>query len=64
MKLPNAVYEARPWRIHEIAPDFTLEDVWALPVHGRRLSNAARRHVLTRRSALDVAPDAFPVGRP
>jgi Protein of unknown function (DUF2867) len=34
MKLPNGVYEARPWRIHEIAPDFTLEDVWALPVHG------------------------------
>ena len=23
-----------PWRIREIVPDFTLEDVWALPVHG------------------------------
>jgi Protein of unknown function (DUF2867) len=34
MKLPNGVYEARPWRIHEIARDFTLEDVWALPVDG------------------------------
>jgi Protein of unknown function (DUF2867) len=34
MKLPNAVYQARPWRIHEIACDFTLEDVWALPVNG------------------------------
>ena len=34
MRLPNAAHEARPWRIREIAPDFTLEDVWALPVHG------------------------------
>jgi hypothetical protein len=28
------VHESGPWRIREIAPDFTLEDVWALPVHG------------------------------
>ena len=34
MRLPNATHESRPWRIREIAPDFTLEDVWALPVHG------------------------------
>ena len=34
MRLPNAVHESRPWRIREIAPDFTVEDVWALPVHG------------------------------
>jgi len=34
MRLPNAAHESRPWRIHEIAPDFTVEDVWALPVHG------------------------------
>jgi Protein of unknown function (DUF2867) len=34
MRLPNAVHESRPWRIREITPDFTLEDVWALPVHG------------------------------
>jgi uncharacterized protein DUF2867 len=34
MRLPNQAHESRPWRIHEIAPDFTLEDVWALPVHG------------------------------
>ncbi len=33
-KIPNAAHESRPWRIREIAPDFTLEDVWALPVHG------------------------------
>jgi hypothetical protein len=34
MRLPNAAHESQPWRIREIAPDFTVEDVWALPVHG------------------------------
>jgi hypothetical protein len=34
MKLPNATHESHFWRIHEIVPDFTLEDVWALPVEG------------------------------
>lgn len=34
MRIPNAVHEARPWRIRDIAPEFTVEDVWALPVHG------------------------------
>jgi hypothetical protein len=34
MRLPNSAHEARPWRIREIARDFTLEDVWALPVSG------------------------------
>ena len=34
MRVPNAGHESRRWRIREIAPDFTLEDVWALPVYG------------------------------
>lgn len=34
MRIPNAEHESHPWRIREIAPDFTLEDVWALPAHG------------------------------
>jgi hypothetical protein len=34
LRLPNAEHESHPWRIREITPDFTLEDVWALPVHG------------------------------
>ena len=34
MRLPNSVHESRAWRIREIAADFTVEDVWALPVHG------------------------------
>jgi hypothetical protein len=33
-RIPNSEHEARPWRIREIVPDFTLEDVWALPVYG------------------------------
>ena len=35
MRIPNSVHEARPWRIHEIVPDFRLEDLWALPASGR-----------------------------
>jgi hypothetical protein len=35
-RLPNSAHTSRPWRIHEIAPDFRLEDVWALPVRGNR----------------------------
>jgi len=34
MRLPNSAHESHPWRIREVAPDFRLEDVWALPVHG------------------------------
>jgi len=34
MRLPNAAHETRPWRIREIVADFTLEDVWALPLQG------------------------------
>jgi hypothetical protein len=33
-RIPNSEHESQPWRIHEIVPDFTLEDVWALPVEG------------------------------
>jgi Protein of unknown function (DUF2867) len=34
MRISNAEHESRPWRIREIASDFTVEDVWALPVYG------------------------------
>jgi hypothetical protein len=34
MKRLKAEHERRPLRIHELVPDFTLEDVWALPVRG------------------------------
>ena len=34
MSLPNTAHTSRPWRIHDITPDFRLEDVWALPTPG------------------------------
>jgi len=34
MRLPNTAHTSRPWRIHEIAKDFKLEDVWELPTPG------------------------------
>jgi hypothetical protein len=34
MKRLKAEHERRPLRIHDLVPDFTLEDVWALPVEG------------------------------
>lgn len=34
MRLPATAHTARPWRIHELSPDFHLEDVWALPTPG------------------------------
>lgn len=35
MPLPREAHLSRPWRIHEVVPDFRLEDVWALPTPGR-----------------------------
>jgi len=34
MRLSNAEHEGRSWRIREVAPDFRLEDAWALPAQG------------------------------
>jgi Protein of unknown function (DUF2867) len=34
VKLPVSAHNSRPWRIHQIADDFQLEDVWALPTPG------------------------------
>lgn len=36
MRLPSSAHAAQPWRIHELAPDFRLEDVWELPTRGDR----------------------------
>ena len=33
-RLPASAHTSRPWRIHEVAPDFHVEDVWALPTPG------------------------------
>ena len=34
MRLPKRAHTSRPWRIHELAKDFELEDVWRLPTPG------------------------------
>jgi hypothetical protein len=34
MRPPNTAHTSRPWPIHDIAPDFRLEDVWELPGRG------------------------------
>ncbi|MGW1776006.1 DUF2867 domain-containing protein [Streptomyces sp. NPDC002104] len=34
MRLPRTAHTDRPWRIHEIAGDFRVEDVWELPTPG------------------------------
>ena len=34
MRLPDEAHTSRPWRIHEVAPDFRVEDVWELPWRG------------------------------
>src|SRR3954451_10819441 len=33
-RFPDTAHTSRPWRIHELTPDFRLEDVWALPTPG------------------------------
>ena len=32
IRLPDSAHTSRPWRIHEIAPDFEVEDVWGMSV--------------------------------
>lgn len=34
MRLPDRAHTDAPWRVHEMAGDFLLEDVWALPTPG------------------------------
>ena len=36
MRLPDEAHTSYPWLIHALAPDFELEDVWALPTPGRK----------------------------
>ncbi|WP_373430192.1 DUF2867 domain-containing protein [Streptomyces sp. V1I1] len=34
MRLPGTAHTDQPWRIHELTPDFRLEDVWAFRAPG------------------------------
>ena len=55
MRVPNATHEAQPWRIHEVVPEFTLEDVWALPASG---SAEDFQTLVDRAVSLDPATEA------
>ena len=57
MRLPKSAHFEHPWFIHRLAPDFRLEDVWALPTPGRhgdfpRLVEAAASMDLSKSSSL------------
>ena len=52
MRLSNSEHEAHAWRISEIAPDFKLEDAWALPAQGDAEDFAALLEVM---ASLDPA---------
>ena len=34
MKIANDEHERQPWKVHALADDFELEDVWRLPIRG------------------------------
>ncbi|MFZ3473634.1 DUF2867 domain-containing protein [Streptomyces sp. 4.24] len=59
MRLPRSAHTDRPWRIHEIAPDFQVEDVWELPTPGGP-DDLAR---LVEQFAKGTGEGSSPVGR-
>jgi hypothetical protein len=60
MRSSNAAHRARGWVIEDIAPDFTLLDVWALPVQGERQEFT---QFLAMMSAWDPAAAPSPASR-
>ncbi|MEO6605447.1 MAG: DUF2867 domain-containing protein [Aeromicrobium sp.] len=53
MRLPRSAHDEQAWRIAEIAPDFEVEDVWALPVHGKQGDFPALLEVMAHMSSDD-----------
>jgi hypothetical protein len=60
MRVPNSQHESHRSRIAEIAPDFRLEDAWALPVEG---AAADFPRLLEIVGSLDMASEAPAVVR-
>jgi hypothetical protein len=60
MQLPAAEHTSRPWRIHGLVQDFTLEDVWALPTPGGPGDFGALVRMAT---GLDPAKSSFAAAR-
>lgn len=60
MRLADSAHTSWPWRIHELASDFRLEDVWKIPVTG----GADDFHAVVQRLAtLDPANSSSPIVR-
>lgn len=55
MRLPRTAHTSRPWRIHEIAGDFHVEDVWALPTPGGPDDLARLVHQMTNADGAHVS---------
>jgi Protein of unknown function (DUF2867) len=60
MRVSSREHASRSWRIGEVAPDFRLEDAWALPVHGGADDFGTLLEVM---ASLDPAHDASPAAR-
>ena len=60
MRLPKGTQESVAWRIREIAPDFRLEDVWALPAQGGADGFAKLIEVM---ASLDPTATPSPISR-
>jgi hypothetical protein len=58
MKLPNSAHTSRPWRIHELTPDFRLEDVWMLPGTGGPDDFRRLVHMIASRDPSDTSSRA------
>ena len=57
-RLPSAEHTSRPLRIHELAADFRLEDVWALPTPGGASDFPALVQMLAGRDPARGSPGA------
>jgi hypothetical protein len=53
MRLSNDEHDKHAWRISEVAPDFRLEDVWALPAQGGAGDFAALLEVMASLNPAD-----------
>ena len=47
-RLSNSVHIERPWLVHEIAPDFALDDVWRIDLPGATAEDFARAIAILR----------------
>jgi hypothetical protein len=56
MRLPASAHTSCPWRIHAIASDFGVEDVWALPASGEAADFPRLLDVLASLKFPDSAP--------